>query len=120
MLSRSVYKVRKVPNLMLEPLKLEIDRLVRGGIEEIESSEWLAPILLAVKDGGKQILPMNQDISLEEKCIVDSIKHLFHNPLEACRQGCQTKRHPHETVSSQRHYKRSEVPGLVQFPLIIG
>ncbi|KAJ1201139.1 hypothetical protein NDU88_004954 [Pleurodeles waltl] len=52
----SVHKVRRVPKLMIEPLKKELNRLLTAGvIEEIESSEWLAPIVLAPKEGGKQI-----------------------------------------------------------------
>ncbi|KAJ1095977.1 hypothetical protein NDU88_001126 [Pleurodeles waltl] len=51
-----VHKVRRVPKLMLEPLKAELNRLVEAGvIEEIESSEWLAPVMLAPKDNGKRI-----------------------------------------------------------------
>ncbi|KAJ1213856.1 hypothetical protein NDU88_001486 [Pleurodeles waltl] len=51
-----VHKVRRVPRMMLEPLKAELNRLLGAGvIEEIESSEWLAPVVLAPKDNGKRI-----------------------------------------------------------------
>ncbi|KAJ1208272.1 hypothetical protein NDU88_003658 [Pleurodeles waltl] len=52
----SVHKVRRVPKLMLEPLRAELNKLLCAGvIEEIESSEWLAPVVLAPKDKGRQI-----------------------------------------------------------------
>ncbi|KAJ1198182.1 hypothetical protein NDU88_002026 [Pleurodeles waltl] len=51
-----VHKVRKVPLLMLSPLQDELNRLLSlGVIEEIEASEWLAPIVLVPKDNGSKI-----------------------------------------------------------------
>lgn len=51
-----IHKTRSVPLLMREPLKLELQQLVNQGvIQEIENSEWLAPIVLSTKDNGKNI-----------------------------------------------------------------
>ncbi|KAJ1088301.1 hypothetical protein NDU88_001459 [Pleurodeles waltl] len=51
-----VHKVRKVQNLMLSLLEQEIDKLKgMDVIEDIESSEWLAPVVLVPKDNGTKI-----------------------------------------------------------------
>ncbi|KAJ1216464.1 hypothetical protein NDU88_004066 [Pleurodeles waltl] len=47
-----VHKVRSMPYMMREPLQQEIDRSLQEKIiKPIESSEWLAPIVVAPKDG---------------------------------------------------------------------
>ena len=53
----TVQKVRRVPNLMLPPLKEELNKLLKAAIiEEIESSEWPAPVVLTPKNGGRKIM----------------------------------------------------------------
>ncbi|KAJ1197135.1 hypothetical protein NDU88_000997 [Pleurodeles waltl] len=63
-----VHKVRNVPNLMREPLKRELEKLLKEDIiEPIESSEWLAPVVVAPKEDGKIRLCI--DLRDLNKCI---------------------------------------------------
>lgn len=66
------HKVRPIPHLMQVPLQKELNRLIDLGIiEPIDSSQWLAPIVITTKPASKEVRLCSDLRGLNKNILVD-------------------------------------------------